>query len=143
MKQFFIKHKQDIVFVLAIVGMVAVAVGILLALFLSGGSSVKGERYQPTGQYALLDLGSTGCAPCKQLQPVFESLEKEYGEKIDIKFFDITNTSEGAKLGNYYRVSLMPTLLFLDGNGNEVKRVTGFHTQEQIEQIFYELRWLQ
>lgn len=143
MKEFFIKYRQNIVFVLALVGMVVVATGILLALFLFGGETVEGKRYQPTGQYALLDLGSTNCAPCKELQPVFTALNEEYGETIDIKFFDIASTSEGAAIANYYRVNLMPTLLFLDKNGNEVKRVSGFHSQEQIEEIFYELRWLE
>lgn len=143
MKEFFAKHKQDIVFGLAIAGMVIVVVGVLLGLFLGAGrNTMKGERYSPQKEYALLDLGSTGCAPCKELKPIMESLSAEY-ENIDIQTFDITNTQEGAAIANYYNVSLMPTLLFLDKNGNEVDRVTGFRSKEQIKEIFAKLGWLE
>lgn len=44
--------------------------------------------------------------------------------------------------GKDSKVNVMPTLLFVDKYGREVKRVIGFHTKEQIEEIFKELRWI-
>ncbi|MGN0806527.1 MAG: thioredoxin family protein [Candidatus Coproplasma sp.] len=141
MKNWIIKHQ----FILIITGIALLVVG-GIALFgwiiSSNSNTVEGKRYTPTGEYALLDLGSTNCEPCKKLQPVLAELREEYGDKIDIVFFDITGTQEGSSMANGYKVSVMPTLLFVDKNGKEIKRVVGFHTKEQIEEIFNELRWI-
>ena len=142
MKKWFIKHQ----FILIITGIAILVIGgisLFAWLILSNNEVVVGEHYTPTGEYDLLDLGSTNCSHCIRLQPVLADLREEYGETIDIVFFDITNTQEGAAMANGYKVNVMPTLLFVDKYGREVKRVIGFHTKEQIEEIFKELRWIE
>lgn len=142
MKNWFIKHQ----FILIITGIAFLVVGgisLFAWLLLSENEVVAGKHYTPTGDYALLDLGATSCDPCRRLQPVLAELRKEYGEKIDIVFFDITNTQDGAAMANGYKVNVMPTLIFVNKYGKELKRVVGFHTKEQIEQIFKELRWIE
>lgn len=142
MKNWFIKHQ----FILIITGIAILVVGgisLFAWLLLSNNEVVEGERYTPTGEYALLDLGSTNCEPCKRLQPVLAELRENYGDTIDIVFFDITYTQEGAAMANGYKVNVMPTLLFVDRNGREIRREVGFRSKEQIEQIFKELRWIE
>lgn len=92
--------------------------------------------------YTLMDLGSKGCVPCDNLQPVLASLRTKYEGKINVLFYDIARTSEGAALARKYKVQYMPTLIFLDENGNEVKRIIGFQSQEQLEASFRQLGWL-
>ena len=70
-------------------------------------------------------------------------MREDYGDKIDIVFFDITSTQDGAAMANGYKVNVMPTLLFVDKYGREIKREVGFRTKEQIEQVFRELRWIE
>lgn len=55
----------------------------------------------------------------------------------------MVRTQEGSSYANAYGVQVMPTLLFLDKYGREQKRVIGFHTAEEIEQIFIELGWIE
>lgn len=101
MKKWFIKHQ----FILIITGIAILVIGgisLFAWLILSNNEVVEGEHYTPTGEYALLDLGSTNCSPCIRLQPVLADLREEYGETIDIVFFDITNTQEGAAMANGY-----------------------------------------
>ncbi|MGN1373238.1 MAG: thioredoxin family protein [Candidatus Coproplasma sp.] len=142
MKKWLVKHQ----FILIITGITLLVVG-GIALFgwiiSSNSNTIEGKRYTPTGEYALLDLGSTNCEPCKKLQPVLAELREEYGDKIDIVFFDITGTSEGSEMANGYKVSVMPTLIFVNKSGTEVKRIVGFKTKEQIESVFNELGWIE
>lgn len=101
-------------------------------------------KEEPTEKvYTLMDLGSRGCVPCDNLQPVLASLRTNYDGKINVLFYDVNRTTEGAKLAQQYNLEYLPTLIFLDENGKEVKRIIGFRTEEQIEQIFRELRWIE
>lgn len=141
MKKWLIKNQ----FALIIIGIATLIIGVISIfawLFVANNDVVEGKHYIPTGEYALLDLGTTNCEPCKRLQIVLSELQEEYGEKIDFVTFDITNTIDGAAMANGYKVNIMPTLIFVDKSGKEIKRETGFRSKEQIEQIFKELRWI-
>jgi thioredoxin 1 len=93
------------------------------------------------GTYTLLDLGSRGCEPCDLLKPVLEDLRNEYQAIININFFD-TKTYDGAKKANKYKIIAIPTLLFIDENCNEILRLTGFHSYEEIKQKFIQFNWI-
>lgn len=104
-------------------------------------SSAK-NHVSTDGQYTLIDFGSKDCQPCIMLQPVLESLRTKYRGKININYYDIQNTVEGAQLGRQYNISSMPTLVFLDQNNKEVYRSVGYKTQTQIEDDFRRLGWI-
>lgn len=143
MKSWFIKHK----FILAWIGIftliIAAIVGFTTWVVLTDKDSEQtGDPYLSENEYAVLDLGSKNCNPCDRLQVVMEDLRNEYGDKIDFKTFDIVYTTEGSEVANHYKVNIMPTLLFLNKDGREIKRVIGYHSQEQIKEILQELGWL-
>ncbi len=119
-----------------------IAMGIFVVISDRNSKDIEQKYYQPAAQYALIDLGATTCDPCVRLQPELKTLREQYGETIDIKFFDMVRTQDGSSYATAYGVQVMPTLLFLDKYGREQKRVVGFHTAEEIEQIFLELGWI-
>lgn len=135
--------------VLAQIGIFVVVLGVLVGMGVfvvvsdRKNDTIEQKYYLPTVQYALIDLGATTCDPCVRLQPELTTLREKYGEQIDIRFFDMVRTQEGSSYANAYGVQVMPTLLFLDKYGREQKRVIGFHTAEEIEQIFIELGWIE
>ncbi len=92
-------------------------------------------------EYVLLDLGGKGCIPCDNLQPVLASLREQY-EHIDIIFYDVNRSDMGQELANKYRIQYIPTLIFIE-DGVEVKRIVGFRTEEQLEEIFRDLGWIE
>lgn len=67
----------------------------------------------------LIYFGSEGCTQCRAIKDELTSLD----------YVDYGNDYES------YNISVLPTLV-LTRNGQEVKRLTGFHTKEQI------LEWL-
>jgi len=78
----------------------------------------------------VLDVYSTACPPCKKLAPVIEELSGEYSGTF--KFAKL-NIDKEFMLGNQYKVTSLPTLLFI--TNNQVKgRTTGFHNKQEIKE---------
>lgn len=144
MKLFLNKYRNTILQILIFVLVLSLLVGMGVFVVLSDKKDKENDAkyYQSTVQYALIDLGATTCDPCVRLQPELKTLRDKYSETIDVKFFDMVKTQEGASYATAYGVQTMPTLIFLDKYGREQKRIIGFHTAEEIEQIFLELGWI-
>lgn len=128
-------HKKVLIITLCVV---LALTGLIIGVSVKSCSSETGGT---AGQYTLMDLGSKGCVPCDNLQPVLSSLRSKYSGKISVKFYDVNRTSEGARLANKYNVSTIPTLIFLDKSGKVVKRMVGYHSQSEIESAFKSLGW--
>lgn len=81
-----------------------------------------------------IELGSVKCIPCKMMQPVMEAIEKDYSGKVKVVFHDVW-TEEGRPYAEKYGIQGIPTQIFLDENGKEFFRHTGFFPQNQIEEV--------
>ena len=130
-KQILIYGFIAVVVVVAIVGISILAV------------NNSGKAYLPEHEYAMVELGSADCAQCQLLKPEFERVQEIYGNKIDIVYFDIKNTKQGAAYANQYRVNLTPTIIFVNKAGEEIKRVTGYQSREELVKILRELGWIE
>lgn len=117
---------------------------ILTALFvtiglLGGCERGKAEGPKTAGEskarVTFVELGSVNCIPCRAMQPVMESLEKEYGNQIKIVFYDVWKDQAPAR---QYRIRVIPTQVFLDENGVEFHRHEGFYAKEEIDKILAE-----
>ena len=82
-----------------------------------------------SGIPVLFELGSHGCTPCKKMMPVLRELKSEYDGRLGVCFVDIIEEKE---VGRKYEIRLMPTQLFLDGEGKELFRHTGFYAKAGI-----------
>lgn len=81
----------------------------------------------------LLKFGAVWCAPCKQMQPILEKLEKDVNS-IDMYSVDIDS---GSELVNKFNISSVPTIIILNG-GVEVKRIVGFQPYQKLKQFIME-----
>jgi len=78
-----------------------------------------------------IELGSKNCIPCKMMQPVMDSIKKSYAGKVKVIFYDVW-TAEGRPYGQKYGIQAIPTQIFLDENGEEFYRHTGFLAENMI-----------
>jgi len=82
-----------------------------------------------SGRPTLVDFGAGYCIPCKKMKPILDSLKKEYNGRANVIFVDI---KEERDMPDKYRIQIMPTQVFFDAKGKEVKRHMGFMDNPEI-----------
>lgn len=82
-----------------------------------------------SGKPLVIDLGARSCIPCKKMAPILESLSDEYRGKAGILFIDVHEDQAAAKR---FRVQMIPTQIFFNAQGKEVKRHMGFMDKADI-----------
>jgi thioredoxin 1 len=76
-----------------------------------------------SGRPTVIDLGARQCIPCKKMAPILESLSAEYRGKASVLFIDVHEDQAAAR---NFRIQMIPTQIFFDAKGKEVKRHIGF-----------------
>ena len=90
-----------------------------------------------SGRPVLADFGKGTCVPCKMMQPILEELQKEYQGQAEILILDVR---EYPHLTRKYSVMTIPTQIFFDASGQQVKRHVGFMSKEDIVSVLQELK---
>jgi thioredoxin 1 len=125
---------------IALVAALAAAVAIVLAF--KPGRDVTAE---PTAHVApalshasvpsgsgvprLVDLGADRCIPCKAMAPILAELRVEYAGRMEVDFIDVWKNPAA---GDPYRIYMIPTQIFFDGDGRELARHQGFISKADI-----------
>ena len=89
-----------------------------------------------SGRPTLVDFGASFCIPCKRMKPILDSLRTEYSGRANVLFVDIKQERD---IPEKYRIQIMPTQVFYDAKGKEVKRHLGFMDKAEILAIFRDL----
>ncbi len=77
----------------------------------------------------VLDVGSDKCVACKKLAPIMAALKVECAGRAKIDFLDAWKQPEAR---TQYKIQMIPTLIFFDGDGKETARHIGFLSKEGI-----------
>ncbi len=76
-----------------------------------------------SGKPTVIDLGARTCIPCKKMAPILESLAGEYRNRANVLFIDV---HEDRAAADTFKVRMIPTQIFFNNKGKEVKRHIGF-----------------
>jgi thioredoxin 1 len=107
----------------------------ILILFTScSAQSGKDNKDQAKYKITFIELGSTRCIPCQQMQPVMKSIEEKYGRQVKVVFHDVW-TEAGAPYGKQYSIEAIPTQVFLDENGKEFFRHVGYFPEAELVKV--------
>ena len=82
-----------------------------------------------SGKPTVADFGARTCIPCKKMAPILEELNRELKGKANVTFTDVWATPAHAQ---DYRIQMIPTQIFFDAKGKEVKRHMGFFDKADI-----------
>ena len=96
---------------------------------LPSASSTTVNQTLSSGKPAVIDLGARTCIPCKKMAPILESLSSEYRGKAAVLFIDVREDRAAAEK---FRVQMIPTQIFFNAQGKEVKRHVGFMDRDEI-----------
>jgi thioredoxin 1 len=91
------------------------------------GQKKKTLKYKIT----FIELGSLRCIPCREMQVVMKAVEEKYGSQVKVVFHDVW-TQEGKPYAEKYDIDQIPTQVFLDENGVELYRHTGYFPEEEL-----------
>jgi thioredoxin 1 len=111
----------------------ALAISMMLAgaanAELQSASDAIAKQAISSGKPTVIDLGARTCIPCKKMAPILESLSGEYRGKASVLFIDVHEDQDAARK---FRVQMIPTQIFFDAKGKEVKRHMGFMEKAEI-----------
>ena len=82
-----------------------------------------------SGKPTVADFGARTCIPCKKMAPILEELNRELKGKANVTFTDVW---AAPAIAQDYRVQMIPTQIFFDAKGKEVKRHMGFMEKADI-----------
>jgi thioredoxin 1 len=109
-----------------------VAMAVSLTLFFLApafGGETGMSKIPVPGMVTMVDLGAKKCIPCKMMAPILQELEEEYKDRAAIVFIDVwENPAAGSRFG----IRVIPTQIFYDTEGREVKRHEGFLDKASI-----------
>ena len=122
---------------------------VLIALF--AFSNLKAEEIKfTTGTYneilkldksenkiIMADAYTDWCIWCKQLDMMVytDPAVTEYANKNQINWKFDAEKGEGIELAKKFEISGYPTILFIDGNGNEVDRIYGYYPAKEFLEV--------
>jgi len=127
----------------AVVTFAAALLGVLALAGCGGSAGGSGSSVAPVSAHSsasvakvtFIELGADKCIPCKEMRPVMKGIQKAFGDKVDVVFYDVWKDPAPA---NEYGVQMIPTQVFLDETGAEFHRHTGFYPQADIEALLVE-----
>lgn len=93
------------------------------------GSEAIIRQALASGKPTMVDFGAAFCIPCKRMKPILDSLKTEFAGKANVIFVDIKQERD---MASRYRIMIMPTQVFYDASGKEVKRHMGFMDKPEI-----------
>lgn len=111
----------------------AVAITLMLAApaaaEMPSASAAVIQQALTSGKPVVIDLGARTCIPCKRMAPILEGLSKEYRGKANVLFIDVHEDRAAAEK---FRIQMIPTQIFFNAQGKEVKRHIGFLEKAEI-----------
>ena len=73
------------------------------------------------------------CIDCQKMKKLLNEIEPAYQNKIN--FVSINALDKDKKVKNYinkFGVTLVPTLVFIDDNGNLINKIEGYIPKEEL-----------
>lgn len=110
----------------------AVVVLALAAMLVAGVAGCDGGASGEKAPLHFIQFYDPECPFCQAMEPTVEKLRQEYEPRIEkFEIIDVS-TDEGLAQADEFGVFITPTFVLLDLDGNELDRVQGATTEENM-----------
>jgi thioredoxin 1 len=96
----------------------------------------KGSSARVTAMPTLLVLGAPRCPACRQMTPVLSKLQSGYARDFRVQYINVDKAGASAAK---YRVRAIPTVIFCNGQGQELYRHVGYCSEDDIISLWKQL----
>lgn len=101
----------------------------------NNASAVENIKYP-----GIIEFSSNLCLECRELEKVFLPLKEKYADRLNITVIKINSSGEFSNgLMKKYSVITVPTVIFLDKNGEVIKKIEGAEKQSLLEKYMKEI----
>ena len=97
----------------------------------------KSTVAEANGKPQIIKFSSTMCLECKEVEKVFKELMPKYQDKVVYTEIIVDNKND---LIRKYNVQLVPTIIMLNSDGTQYKRIESALPKEQMEQYIKGLK---
>lgn len=104
-----------------------------LAILSSRGIWGRQRGTATAARPVVLDFYASWCQPCRQVQAVLEKAQAEFGSQVEFRRINVDDP-ENQSLVDGYGVSPIPTLVFLNSQGDVVSYAIGYGGPDSIHQ---------
>jgi thioredoxin 1 len=113
---------------------------ILLVILLAGISApAAAQASASAGMPVILEFGRPGCPVCKLMEEILTDLKQEEGARFAVRFLSMDRDDY---LFRKYRVTIVPTQVFLDAAGREVFRHEGLFPRDRLRRVRLTLNFI-
>lgn len=96
---------------------------------------------QASGKPQIIKFSSTMCLECKEVEKVLKEILPKYSDKVEYTsiIVDSRDDMKNAMIKKY-NVTLVPTVIMLNSDGTQYKRIESAIPKEQLEQCIQGLK---
>lgn len=113
----------------------------IVAYFVLTNSSKTTATTEETGKPQVIKFTSAMCLDCQTINELFKEIWPNYQDKIVLTEIQVQNRDQLAdEKIKKYNVTLVPTIIMLNSDGEQAKRVEGAIPKEELEKYLQELK---
>jgi thiol-disulfide isomerase/thioredoxin len=121
-------NKKSIITILAIIILP------ILAFFVMTFNKTTSTLAEATGKPQVIKFSSTMCLECKEVEKVFKEILPKYQDKIEYTSIIVDGRDDmNNSLIEKYNVTLVPTIIMLNSDGTQYKRIESALPKAEME----------
>lgn len=94
-----------------------------------------------TSRPQIIKFTSRMCLDCQTMNKIIKEIYPKYKDDIDLVEINVQdNNPDNDHWINKHNVVLVPTIILINSNGNQVKRIEGAIEKEEMEKCLQELK---
>ena len=116
------------------------AIPIMLYMALTASKSTTAKTTE-SGKPQVVKFTSAMCLDCQTMNKVFKEIFPKYNNEIILTEIQVQDrNSFSDEQIKKYNVTLVPTIILLNSNGQQVRRIEGAISKEQMDKYLQELK---